>query len=48
MGILLRQLVGDKRLDGVSHVFVDEVHEVCLFSDCMLTSTAVDQGVCLA
>lgn len=26
-GILLRRLLGDRNLDGITHVFVDEIHE---------------------
>lgn len=26
-GILLRRLLSDRNLDGVTHVFVDEIHE---------------------
>lgn len=26
-GILLRRLLGDRNLNGVTHVFVDEIHE---------------------
>jgi ATP-dependent RNA helicase DHX36 len=26
-GILLRRLLGDHNLNGVTHVFVDEIHE---------------------
>eukprot|EP01047_Picozoa_sp_COSAG01_P005555 COSAG01_NODE_191_length_22545_cov_259.478838_16_plen_158_part_00 len=35
-GILLRRLQGDSRLDGVSHVIVDEIHERSLDSDFLL------------
>jgi len=35
-GVLLRRLIGDPWLDGVSHVFVDEVHERSLDSDILL------------
>lgn len=26
-GILLRRLLSDRNLDGITHVFVDEIHE---------------------
>ncbi|XP_021285972.1 DExH-box ATP-dependent RNA helicase DExH7, chloroplastic isoform X1 [Herrania umbratica] len=35
-GILLRKLVGDKSLTGVSHIIVDEVHERSLLGDFLL------------
>ena len=37
VGVLLRRLVGDRDLGGVSHVVVDEVHERGLDSDFLLT-----------
>jgi HrpA-like RNA helicase len=36
VGILLRQLTGDSKLDGVSHIFVDEVHERDKLTDFLL------------
>ncbi|KAL5787272.1 hypothetical protein ACOSP7_004221 [Xanthoceras sorbifolium] len=35
-GILLRKIVGDKNLSGVTHVIVDEVHERSLLGDFLL------------
>ena len=35
-GILLRRLEGDSRLQGVTHVVVDEVHERSIESDFLL------------
>lgn len=35
-GILLRRLIGDPNLAGVSHIFVDEIHERDLDSDFLL------------
>ncbi|XP_043705880.1 DExH-box ATP-dependent RNA helicase DExH7, chloroplastic isoform X2 [Telopea speciosissima] len=35
-GILLRKLVGDKNLTGITHVIVDEVHERSLLGDFLL------------
>ncbi|KAL3515702.1 hypothetical protein ACH5RR_022604 [Cinchona calisaya] len=35
-GILLRMVLGNKKLDGVSHVIVDEVHERSLLGDFLL------------
>ncbi|KAL6297594.1 hypothetical protein ACE6H2_005736 [Prunus campanulata] len=35
-GILLRKLMGDKNLTGISHVIVDEVHERSLLGDFLL------------
>lgn len=35
-GVLLRQLMHDQQLQGVSHVMVDEVHERSLDSDLLL------------
>jgi HrpA-like RNA helicase len=32
-GILLRRLVADPALAGVSHVVIDEVHERCVFQE---------------
>eukprot|EP00210_Caulerpa_lentillifera_P005324 g5087.t1 len=35
-GILLRQLIGDQKLKGVSHVVIDEVHERSIEMDLLL------------
>jgi hypothetical protein len=35
-GILLRRLQGDSKLDGVSHIVVDEIHERSIDSDFLL------------
>eukprot|EP00051_Salpingoeca_urceolata_P013946 m.176717 g.176717 ORF g.176717 m.176717 type:complete len:1482 (-) comp17950_c0_seq3:91-4536(-) len=37
-GILLRRLQGDPKLTGVSHIFIDEVHERSLDSDVLLAT----------
>ncbi|CAA6658489.1 unnamed protein product [Spirodela intermedia] len=35
-GILLRRLLGDRNLDGITHVFVDEIHERGMNEDFLL------------
>lgn len=51
-GILLRRLLSDHNLDGITHVFVDEIHErgmnegtrphkFCLSSGLLLKKTGI-------
>nr|GMC64641.1 DExH-box ATP-dependent RNA helicase DExH3 [Ipomoea batatas]GMC68144.1 DExH-box ATP-dependent RNA helicase DExH3 [Ipomoea batatas]GMD46616.1 DExH-box ATP-dependent RNA helicase DExH3 [Ipomoea batatas] len=35
-GILLRRLLSDRNLDGITHVFVDEIHERGMNEDFLL------------